>query len=215
MRQTLSLALLGATALAAASLAVMPLAQAQTSTQQQSQQYKAPAQTPNDGPNKQRTTNTTKAEKSETMRPITAGNYVLYAQTADLFESEAAKIAVQRAQNKDVREYAKRVVTDNATTSSKVSAAAQQAGVAPATVTLTAKQVTKLNDLRNASDAAFDRMYITAQLESQERELRLHNSYAQNGEQPALRTTSTELVPVARKHIADAKVISGQLGNES
>jgi putative membrane protein len=162
----------------------------------------------------QRADGTQKAAKTTATQPLTPANYVAYAQTADLFEVEAAKIAVQRAQNKEVREYAERVVADNSTSAARLANAARQAGVTPTTAVLTAKQQTKLRDLRSISDAAFDQQYINAQLESQERELRLHNAYARNGEQPALRSTSGELAPLARKHLTDARQISAQLGHE-
>jgi putative membrane protein len=162
----------------------------------------------------QRADGSQKAAKTTATQPLTPANYVAYAQTADLFEVEAAKVAVQRAQNKEVREYAERVVADNSTSAARLANAARQAGVTPTTPVLTAKQQTKLRDLRSISDAAFDQQYINAQLESQERELRLHNAYARNGEQPALRSTSGELAPLARKHLSDARQISAQLGHE-
>lgn len=161
----------------------------------------------------QRADGTMYKSKSSTAQ-LTPANYIAYAQTADLFEVEAAKIAVQRAQNKEVREYAERVVADNSVSAARLANAARQANVTPTTAVLTAKQQTKLRDLRSISDAAFDQQYINAQLESQERELRLHNSYARNGEQPALRTTSGELAPLTRKHLSDARQISAQLGHE-
>jgi len=163
----------------------------------------------------QRADGTQKAAKTTASQPLTPANYVTYAQTADLYEAELAKIAVQRAQNKEVRTYAERVVADNSTSTARLTSAASQAGLTPVTVTLTAKQQAKLRDLRTISDAAFDQQYINAQLDSQERELRLHNAYARNGEQPVLRTTSGELAPLARKHLSDARQISAQLGHES
>jgi len=174
-----------------------------TATQQKAQQNGAVKQQRADGT----------VHKGSTAQ-LTPANYIAYAQAADLFEVEAAKIAVQRAQNKDVREYAERVVADNSVSAARLANAARQANVTPTTAVLTAKQQTKLGDLRNASDAAFDQQYINAQLESQERELRLHNSYARNGDQPALRTTSGELAPLTRKHLSDARQISAQLGHE-
>lgn len=176
-----------------------------TTTQQKTQQNGTVKQQRADGATHKTTGSTAQ---------LTPANYIAYAQTADLFEVEAAKIAVQRAQNKEVREYAERVVADNSVSTARLANAARQANVTPTTAVLTAKQQTKLRDLRSISDAAFDQQYINAQLDSQERELRLHNSYARNGDQPVLRTTSSELAPLTRKHLSDARQISAQLGHE-
>lgn len=243
MKTFRSFALMGATALVAGGLAATPVLAQTTYNQQKSTQSTptsppmasdgaaVPGTVPGATTQYQRVDGTTTQQKTQqngtvkqqradgTMHKgstaqLTPANYIAYAQTADLFEVEAAKIAVQRAQNKDVREYAERVVADNSVSAARLANAARQANVTPTTAVLTAKQQTKLRDLRNASDAAFDQQYINTQLESQERELRLHNSYARNGDQPVLRTTSGELAPLTRKHLSDARQISAQLGHE-
>lgn len=243
MKTFRTFALLGATALVAGGLAAAPVL-AQTTYNQQKSTQSTPTTSPSmasDGSTvpgtvpgatttyqradgtviQQKHNGAVKQQRADGTMPkttasqsLTPANYVTYAQTANLYEAELAKIAVQRAQNKDVRTYAERVVADNSTSTARLTSAASQAGLTPVTVTLTAKQQAKLRDLRTVSDAAFDQQYINAQLESQERELRLHNSYARNGEQPVLRTTSGELAPLTRKHLTDARQISAQLGHE-
>lgn len=155
------------------------------------------------------------AEKQATQqRALTAASYVTYASNADYFEIEAAKIAIQRAQNKEVREFAKQLVDEHARSSTKLTAAARQSGVTPTQPMLTAKMKTKLDELQTTSLSNFDRLYIMTQLDAHERALRLHNSYAMNGDQPALRTASTEAVPMVRHHLSEAKRISGVIANE-
>lgn len=244
MKPFRSFALLGATALVAGGLAAAPVMAQTTYNQQKGTQSTPTQSPPmaSDGSSvpgtvpgattqyqradgtviQQNHSGTVKQQRADgtaykakgTTAQLTPANYIAYAQTADLFEVEAAKIAVQRAQNKEVREYAERVVADNSMSAAQLANAARQANVTPTTAVLTAKQQTKLRDLRSISDAAFDQQYINAQLESQERELRLHNSYARNGDQPVLRTTSGELAPLTRTHLSEARRISAQLGHE-
>jgi putative membrane protein len=191
MKSIRSFALLGATALMAGSFAISS-AMAQSTT--------PPA---------------VKAERqAATQQPLTATNYVTYAQNSDLFEIEAGKIAVQKAQNKEVREYARQMVDHHTATANRLNASARQSGVTATVPALSVKQRTKLDELQNASLSSFDKLYITTQLEAHERAIRLHNSYAMTGDQPMLRSASTEMVPTIRAHLSEAQRISGIIANE-
>lgn len=198
MNKHVSLSLLGATALAASVAAITP-AMAQTPTQQAP--HKSMTQTP-----------THQGERTQAQRPLTASTYVTYAQAGDLFEYEAGKIAMERAQKEPVRLFAQKMVDQHSMEMSKLQAAARQAGVTPTSPALTRRQQAKLDELRSVSTSAFDRTYVEAQREAHERALRLHDAYARNGEQPVLRTASNESVPVIRQHLTEARHLSTQLG---
>jgi putative membrane protein len=179
-----SYALLGATALFAASVAVPPAlaggAKAENRADRQAMQQQA----------------------------LTAQTFVLYATNADLFQSEASKIAVQRAQSSEVKVYAQQMAAQHATATSKLSMAARQAGVTPTTPVLTVHMQQKLAELQNTSTTAFDERYITLLQEAQERELRLHNAYARGGDNATLRAASTDTAQLVSQHLAEARRIS-------
>ena len=159
-----SYALLGATALFAASVAVPPaLAGGMKAENRAGAQHAAVQQ-----------------------QALTAQNFVLYATNADLFQTEASKIAVQRAQSSEVKVYAQQMASQHANATSKLNMAARQAGITPATPVLTVHMQQKLAELRNASTTSFDERYITLLQEVQERELRLHNAYVRGGDNATL-----------------------------
>jgi putative membrane protein len=176
-----SYALLGATALFAASVAVTPAmaggmkAETRAGTQQQA---------------------------------LTAQTFVLYANNADLFQTEASKIAVQRAQSSEVKVYAQQMASQHATATTKLTAAARQAGITPTTPVLTVHMQQKLAELQNTSTTAFDERYITLLQEAQERELRLHNAYSRGGDNATLRAASTDTAQLVSQHLAEARRIS-------
>lgn len=184
-----SYALLGATALFAAS-AVVPSAMAggMKAENRADQQHAAVQQ-----------------------RALTAQTFVLYANNADLFQTEASKIAVQRAQSSEVKVYAQQMATQHATSTTKLTSAARQAGITPATPVLTAHMQQKLAELQNASTNAFDERYITLLQEAQERELRLHNAYARSGDNATLRAASSDTAQMVAQHLAEARRISGMI----
>ncbi|WP_341897026.1 DUF4142 domain-containing protein [Ferrovibrio terrae] len=187
------LALLGATAMVAVGIIAAPVL-AQTT------QYPS---------------TTAQKSRATSAKPLGTTDYLASARTADLFEVEASKIAVQRAQNKQVRDYAQRVLDDHALSSPKLNDAAIQAGLTPTTPLLTVKQAAKLNELQKASLSSFDKNYILSQIDVHERELRLHTDYARTGDAMTIKNNSTVMMPLVRKHIADAKQISGALANNA
>lgn len=182
-----SYALLGATALFAASAIVPPaLAGGMKAENRADSQQQAAVQ----------------------QQALTAQNFVLYASNADLFQTEASKIAVQRAQSSEVKVYAQQMAAQHATSTSRLTAAARQAGVTPTTPVLTPYMQERLAELRNASTSAFDERYITLLQRAQERELRLHNAYARSGDNATLRTASNDTAQMVAQHLAEARRIS-------
>lgn len=181
-----SAAWLGVTALVAASLAVSPAFAGGMKSERQ-QQTAAPQQ------------------------PLTAQSYVMYAGNADLFEVEAARIAMLRAKDPMVKQFAEHMVQQHSVTSGKLTAAARQSNITATTPMLTPHLRDKLTELQSASDTAFDERYMITQVEAHERALRLHSHYAQSGDQPALRTASSETVKAVEQHLAEARRISTQL----
>ncbi len=142
---------------------------------------------------------------------LTAQTFVLYASNADLFQTEASKIAVQRAQSNDVKVYAQQMAAQHATSTSRLTAAARQAGITPTTPVLTVHMQQKLAELQNASTNAFDERYITLLQEAQERELRLHNAYARSGDNANLRAASSDTAKLVAQQLAEARRISGAI----
>ena len=142
---------------------------------------------------------------------LTSQNFVMYASNADLFQIEASKIAAERAQSSEVKIYAKEMATQHASSTSKLTSAARQAGITPSTPMLTPHMQQKLTELRNASTNAFDERYITLLQEAQERELRLHNAYARNGDNAALRAASSDTAKIVAQHLAEVRRISGSI----
>jgi putative membrane protein len=185
MTRIRSFALLGATALVAASFAVPAVHAEGMKTEQQ--------------------------KAAATQTALTAQTFVTYASNADLFQQEASKIAVQRAQSSDVKIYAQQMAAQHVTSTGKITAAARQAGIPTSTPRLTPHMQKKLSELQNASTSAFDERYITLLVEAQERELRLHNAYARSGDNAALRSASTDTAKLVAQHLAEARKISTQI----
>lgn len=152
------------------------------------------------------------AQKAEQMpAPTTAAAYVTKAQQADLFEIEAGKIAMQRAQNASVKNFAQQMVEHHTMAANRFSASAREAGVVAPSPQLDAEHMKKLADLKAASNNAFDKTYMNMQVEGHEKALRMHQTYAQSGDNMKLKTAAGAMVPMVSEHRVYAQQISSTL----
>lgn len=141
--------------------------------------------------------------------------FVPRAQIADQFEIEASKIAVQRAQKVDVKQFAQKMVDDHSRAAAKFKMAAEKSGLKAAPVGLDTEHLNKLEQLRTASVSAFDRIYVTMQVEAHEKALALHRGYATSGDKAPLKAAAQEAVPMVQHHLQEARSLSSSIGAES
>jgi putative membrane protein len=68
-----------------------------------------------------------------------------------------------------------------------------------------------MNELRRASGANFDRVYLTQQIPAHEMALALHTNYSRAGDTPALRQTAATAVPLVQQHLDEARRMRGAM----
>jgi putative membrane protein len=139
---------------------------------------------------------------------LSAPAYLQAAGVSDLFEIRSSQVALTKAQNVDVRAFAQMMVDHHTRTTADLMAAARQAGVAPPPPALTPDKEAKLAALQRAEAANFDAMYMREQTAGHMEALALHESYAQNGDQAALRDAAGKTAPLVRQHLERARALS-------
>jgi putative membrane protein len=132
--------------------------------------------------------------------PGTALPFVAMAGASDLYEIESSRLALEKSQSKDVRDFATMMIEHHQMTTQKVTAAAKAAGLNPPPPALMPLQVQMLDQLRKAPAGGFDRLYLSQQTEAHRMALALHQNYAAKGDTPSLRTAATEAVPIVTRH---------------
>ncbi|HEX8444270.1 MAG TPA: DUF4142 domain-containing protein [Allosphingosinicella sp.] len=138
-------------------------------------------------------------------------NYVRLAGASDLFEIQSSQLALSRGQRAETRQYAQMLVTHHTQTTQATMAAARAAGMNPPPPMLLPMQQQMLDQLRRASVANFDRVYMTQQIPAHEMALTLHNNYAANGDTPSLRATAATALPLVRQHLDEARRMRGMM----
>jgi len=173
------------------------------------------AQTSQTHPQGQGMGHSTKSQKMVTTTRMSTPAFVPRAQISDQFEIEAGKIAVQRAQKTELRQFGQRMVTDHTKAASKFTQAVEKSGLKPTMTGLDTDHLNMLEQLRTASISAFDRIYVTMQIEAHEKALSLHQGYAQGGDKAPLKAAAAEMVPIIQHHLQELRSISAQVASES
>lgn len=141
----------------------------------------------------------------------TTSDYVRDAAMGDKFEIAAAKIARERASNRDVQSFARMMMHDHGATSAQLKSTLRRNGIDLALpASLDQEHSRMLQDLHDARPRDFDARYIDSQIEAHEEALELHNTYAQNGDNPSLKRFAAETAPKVRAHLDLARAIEAK-----
>jgi putative membrane protein len=142
------------------------------------------------------------------MTPTARAAYVDMAGASDLYEIQSSQLALTNAQRPEVRQFAQMLIEHHTQTTQQVTAAAAASGFPPPPPTLKPMHVEMLDRLRDASTANFDRVYVAQQIPAHEMALRLHQTYAADGDTPALRAVAGTAVPIVQGHLTQARQLA-------
>lgn len=140
---------------------------------------------------------------------VAADQYVARASASDLYEIEAARLAIEKAERPEVKELARMILADHQRSTEALTAAARQA-TPPLTVgpQLDAAKQANMDALRAASGAAFDTEYLRQQVAAHEEALALVEPYAQGGEVAQLREHASTVAGPIRQHLERARALA-------
>jgi putative membrane protein len=133
-----------------------------------------------------------------------AARYVEQAAMADFFEIRASQVALDRLHHLDVRQFA-RTMIDHHHQSADLLKHAVRIGNTPAPVpppALDRAQAQKIRELSAAPAGSVDHIYLDVQAKAHEEALRLHQYYAQYGDDPVLRRAAAERALLVEHHLA-------------
>lgn len=137
--------------------------------------------------------------------PLAAQQFADTVAASDAFEIESSKLAQEKATRGAVKEFAAMMVKDHTNSTAKLKEAAAKAEPAitpnPA---LDPEQTANLEALRATSGEAFDTLYKQQQIAAHQKALSTLQSYAANGDVPALRTFAAETAKVVEGHLKHA-----------
>jgi putative membrane protein len=130
-----------------------------------------------------------------------ANAYVTNAAIGDMYEIESSKLALKKSSSAAVKKFAQQMITDHTATTAKLKATIKQAGLTltPATE-LDARRAGMLDNLRSASAADFDKVFLDQQTAAHQEALTLHSDFAEDGDNDALKKLAGETTPKIQHH---------------
>jgi putative membrane protein len=135
-----------------------------------------------------------------------AQTFVNAAAQANQAEIETSRLALERAQNADVKAFAQMIIDDHTKTADQMTAAVSAAGLTPPPTTLDEFHMRRVNDLNeDDGDEDFDRDYIAAQVDMHKDAIDLFRDYAENGQTQAVRAFAEQQLPALEAHRAKAE----------
>lgn len=140
--------------------------------------------------------------------PVTDSlQFVQKAASANMFEIESSKLALQKAKDQDVKDFAQKMIDDHTRAGQALQAAAGKKGIAVPKQMAVAEQH-RLDQLKSADD--FQTLYIKDQLEGHDQTVSLFKSYLANGPDGPLRSFDRETLPRLEQHLKMIHKIAGK-----
>jgi putative membrane protein len=135
-------------------------------------------------------------------------DYIRNAAIGDMFEVGAGQVAMDKAQDDDVRRFAHMAFSDyGANGAALTETLNEDAFEMTLPDALDAPHTLLITQLQSTPDGDFDAAYMQQQIIAQESALRVHASYARTGRDKALRAYAAQIVPQIRLRLTVAEQI--------
>ncbi|NNM75914.1 DUF4142 domain-containing protein [Sphingomonas sp. ID1715] len=145
-----------------------------------------------------------------TQAPQAATDFAAAAAASDLFEIESSKLAQSQGERAEVKSFAAMLVKDHTKSTADLKAIAAKEDLTLSPPTLAPDMQSKIDALKSAKGAAFDTLYLTQQIPAHETALKLHQGYAQSGDNAVLKDFASKTSTVVSKHLDEARALSKQ-----
>jgi putative membrane protein len=142
-----------------------------------------------------------RAEKVEMSKWATATdrNFVDKAAAGGMAEVKLSKLAMERAQAMEVKNFARKMVEDHSKANTELKQIAEKKGVSAPT-TLDDKHQRVYDQLAKLSGDEFDREYMKAMTEDHDDAVKLFKDQMENGQDADLKSFAMKTLPVLEKH---------------
>ena len=138
--------------------------------------------------------------------------YVPNAAMGDMYEIQAADIALERSQNAQVKELATMIKTDHTAASNAMKAMLPQAApdMTPPTE-LDERRQGLIDNLRSASAENFDAAWLDQQIAAHNEALTLHRGFSDNADAPKLAEHARMVLPKIEMHLRQAQELKAAM----
>jgi putative membrane protein len=141
--------------------------------------------------------------------PAEAVTFAKKVASANTFEIQSSELAKERAESSEVKSFADKMIADHTKSGQDFESAVQAANISrPPAEEPDAKQKATLAKLRNAQGGAFDKAYLSAQLNAHKEAVSLFRGYAKKGRTAALKDFAQQTLPTLEHHLEMVQTLS-------
>jgi putative membrane protein len=136
--------------------------------------------------------------------------FVTNAGIGDLYEIQAAELAMARSRSEGVREFARMMVEHHTTSTHQMQSALSSSEVRSqlpglqAPTALDERRQGMIDNLADATDDAFDGRYLDQQRTAHQETAALLKGYLEHGDNPQLRSVARGALPMVERHLVSA-----------
>ena len=136
----------------------------------------------------------------------TTADFVQKAAMSDMYEVEAGKIATQKGQSDEVKQFGQQMVDAHTKTTQELTTIVQQKNIKVEVPTkLDTKHQKLIDDLNSASAQDFDKTYAKQQVDGHQAAVKLFKRYAARGDDADLKAFAEKTLPTIEHHLDAAK----------
>ncbi len=142
--------------------------------------------------------------------PVGGDMFAREALSGDIFEVESSRLALERATDQRVRQFAQMMIDDHSAAHDRLMEATDVQGI-EVTGRPNPRQIAILDRLANLQGAQFDLEYTQAQVDAHQAAVRLHEQFLRTGSNPQLQALAEERLPILRDHLDQIRPIAEEL----
>jgi putative membrane protein len=135
-------------------------------------------------------------------------DFVTRASIGNLFAIAESRLALERASDPKLKNFAQQLVADHDKAEGELEAAADGSGAAAPTA-LDADHAVRMTDLQGKSGGEFDKAYLADQGENHSNLLTLYADYMLLGDDPKLKPLAIRMIPVTEQQLKNVQAMSG------
>ena len=156
-------------------------------------------------------------EKGAAAKATVAGadhHFVTEAAEGGMAEVELGKLATEKAESNDVKQFGQRMVDDHSKANDQLKQVASQKNITLPSGIGAKNQATK-NHLEKLSGAAFDRAYMTHMVEDHKKDVAAFQKEANAGKDADIKNFASQTLPTLQEHLRIAEDTHSKLGGST
>ncbi|MFD2572180.1 DUF4142 domain-containing protein [Spirosoma soli] len=139
-------------------------------------------------------------EQNDTGQSDDTNDFAVKAANGGLLEMELGRLAREKAQSNDVKEFAAMMLADHAKANDELKSIAATKNITLPT-TLGKEGQEHVDELAKLSGAEFDKKYVDLMVEDHEEDVKLFQEAAKSDDDPALKAYAAKTLPTLQKHL--------------